>query len=125
MASSYVLSVWPGTVSMPEVAASQVVWTNSELDGLCFGAVPGDHRVRGTSMDKPELRSVAVLDSLLSENDWLVDDTFSVADVAVGSYLNYVPIFFPQEDLSSFPAIQQRIDETRQRPAYRKVMGMT
>ena len=23
-----------------------VVWTNAELDGLCFGAVPGDHRVR-------------------------------------------------------------------------------
>lgn len=26
---------------------------------------------------------------------------FSVADVAVGSYLNYVPIFFPQADLSA------------------------
>lgn len=30
--------------------------SNSELDGLCFGAVPGDHRVRGTSMDKPDLK---------------------------------------------------------------------
>jgi hypothetical protein len=29
-----------------------VMWANSELDGLCFGAVPGDHRVRGTSLDK-------------------------------------------------------------------------
>merc|ERR1719480_231045 len=42
-----------------------VVWSNSELDGLCFGAVPGDHRVRGTSMDKPNLRSVAVLEDML------------------------------------------------------------
>ena len=30
--------------------------SNSELDGLCFGAVPGDHRVRGTSMDRPDLK---------------------------------------------------------------------
>jgi glutathione S-transferase len=68
-----------------------VVWSNSELDGLCFGAVPGDHRVRGTSMDKPELRAVSTLDAILAENEWLVDGTFSVADVAVGSYLNCAP----------------------------------
>merc|ERR1719217_156737 len=72
-----------------------VVWSNSELDGLCFGAVPGDHRVRGTSMDNPSIKQVAVLEKILSENEWLVGGEFSVADVACGSYLNYVPIFFP------------------------------
>lgn len=65
-----------------------VVWSNSELDGLCFGAVPGDHRVRGTSMDKPDLKSVATLNAILTENDWLVGGQFSVADAAVASYLN-------------------------------------
>ena len=75
-----------------------VVWSNSELDGLCFGAVPGDHRVRGTSMNNPSLRSVATLEKILSENEWLVDGEFSVADVAVGAYLNYVrqPVSIPR-----------------------------
>lgn len=38
-----------GKASTPQERAAYtkwVVWSNSELDGLCFGAVPGDHRVR-------------------------------------------------------------------------------
>jgi hypothetical protein len=31
---------------------------------------------------------------VLSKNEWLVNNEFSVADVAVGAYLNYVPVFF-------------------------------
>jgi len=69
-----------------------VVWANSELDGLCFGAVPGDHRVRGESMSRPEVRSVGRLDEILSEREWLVGDSFSVADAAVASYLNCTPV---------------------------------
>merc|ERR1740138_63371 len=53
-----------------------VVWSNSELDGLCFGAVPGDHRVRGTSMDKPDLKAVSTLERILSESEWLVGGEF-------------------------------------------------
>ena len=65
-----------------------VVWANSELDGLCFGAVPGDHRGRGESMSRPDVRSVGRLDEILGEREWLVGDEFSVADAAVASYLN-------------------------------------
>ena len=121
----YLADAYGGATTAKQRAAftKWVVWSNSELDGLCFGAVPGDHRVRGTSMDKPELRSVAVLDSLLSENDWLVDDTFSVADVAVGSYLNYVPIFFPQADLSRSPNIVKYMQRCAERPAFAKAFG--
>jgi len=99
-----------------------VVWANSELDGLCFGAVPGDHRVRGTSMDKPELKSVNTLESILEENEWLLGD-FSVADVAVGAYLNYVPIFFPNADLSRTPAIAAYMARCAQRPAFARAFG--
>merc|ERR1740127_283088 len=86
-----------GGASTPQQRAAftkWVVWSNSELDGLCFGAIPGDHRVRGTSMNKPDLKAVSTLERLLGESEWLVGGEFSVADVAVGSYLNYVPIFF-------------------------------
>jgi len=114
----------PGSTAADRAAYTKwVVWSNSELDGLCFGAVPGDHRVRGTSMDKPDLKSVATLNAILSENDWLVGDQFSVADVAVASYLNYVPIFFPNADLSRTPEIAQYMRRCAARPAFASAFG--
>lgn len=100
-----------------------VVWANSELDGLCFGAIPGDHRVRGTSMDKPNIKAVATLDSILSNADWLVNNEFSVADVAVCSYLNYVPLFHPQANLGATPSIAKYMKRCAERPAFSKAFG--
>ena len=100
-----------------------VVWANTELDGLCFGAIPGDHRVRGTSMDRADLKAVATLEKILSENEWLVDDTFSVADVAVASYLNYVPIFFGNANLAATPAIAKYMARCAARPEFVKAFG--
>lgn len=54
----------------------------------------------------------------------LVGDRWGAADCAVTAYLAYLPIFFPEEDLTPYPAIQTLIEATRQRPSYRKVMGM-
>lgn len=121
----YLADAYGGASTAQERAAytKWVVWSNSELDGLCFGAVPGDHRVRGTSMDKSDLRSVATLEKILSENEWLVGGEFSVADVAVGSYLNYVPIFFPQADLSKTPAIAKYMARCAERPTFAKAFG--
>merc|ERR1719454_2005478 len=103
----YLADMYGGASTAKERAAytKWVVWSNSELDGLCFGTVPGDHRVRGTSMDRPDLKAVATLERILSEDEWLIGGRFTVADAAVGSYLNYVPIFFPGADLSKTPAI--------------------
>lgn len=115
-----------GGLTTPEQRAQYtkwVVWSNSELDGLCFGAIPGDHRVRGTSMDRPDLKSVAVLEALLAQREWMVGDAFSVADVAIGSYLNYVPIFFPQADLSRTPAIAAYMQRCAARPAFAEAFG--
>lgn len=103
-----------------------VMWANSELDGLCFGAVPGDHRVRGTSMGDARIRSVAVLEEILAANGpdkWLVGDDFSVADAAVGAYLNYVPIFFPDADLSATPATAEYMRRCARRPAFAQAFG--
>ena len=100
-----------------------VVWANTELDGLCFGAIPGDHRVRGTSMDRADLKSVATLERILSESEWLVDGSFSVADVAVGSYLNYVPIFFGNANLGATPAIARYMARCAERPAFAQAFG--
>lgn len=100
-----------------------VLWANSELDGLCFGAIPGDHRVRGSSLDRPGVKAVDKLESILGSCEWLVDDTFSVADVAVGSYLNYVPLFFPSTDLSSRPNIASYMLRCAERPCFGEAFG--
>ena len=92
-----------------------VVWANSELDGLCFGK-----GMSGTSMDKPDLRPVSVLESILGKSEWLVGGEFSVADVAVASYLNYVPIFFGRASLAGTPNIVKYMQRSAERPAFAK-----
>ena len=76
-----------------------------------------------TAMDKPDLKAVATLERILGETEWLVDDTFSVADVAVGSYLNYVPIFFPQASLAQTPNIARYMQRCAARPAFATAFG--
>lgn len=121
----YLADAYGGAATPKERAlfTKWVVWSNSELDGLCFGAVPGDHRVRGTSIDRLDVKQVAVLEDILSKRDWLVDDSFSVADVAVGSYLNYVPVFFGNADLSRTPAIARYMRRCAERSAFAEAFG--
>jgi glutathione S-transferase len=73
-------------------------------------------------------RQMAVLDGLLKGGRSLVagpwgDPGWGVADCAVHAYLAYLPIFFPQIDLSPFPNVQAVIAATGERPAYQRVMG--
>ena len=69
-------------------------------------------------------RLMQELNQQLTPGHPLVGDQWGAADCAVSAYLAYLPIFFPQEDLSPYPAIQTLITATQKRPAYRKVMGM-
>jgi len=95
--------------------AKWVVWANSELDPLCFGK-----GMSGTKLDKEGVKPLQVLENLLEKrsnllyriyatyfscSNYIVDNEFSVADVAVASYLNYVPIFFRNANLSIRPNI--------------------
>ena len=48
---------------------------------------------------------------------------FGVADVAVGSYLNYVPLFFPNADLSRTPNIAKYMLACAERPAFERAFG--
>ena len=68
-------------------------------------------------------RLLKQLDQQISEG-CLVGDAWGAADCAVTAYLAYIKLFFPQEDLSAYPAVEGLIEATRQRPAYRTVMGM-
>eukprot|EP00929_Paragymnodinium_shiwhaense_P108485 TRINITY_DN74800_c0_g1_i1.p1 TRINITY_DN74800_c0_g1~~TRINITY_DN74800_c0_g1_i1.p1 ORF type:complete len:301 (-),score=82.49 TRINITY_DN74800_c0_g1_i1:69-971(-) len=109
-----------GGNSTPEERAKYtkwVVWANSTLDGLCFGS-----GMSSTQIGAPG-RDMDVLEELLGKSEWLVDGKFSVADVAVASYLNYVPIFFGGQDLSSRPNVASYMKRCAQRPGYVQAFG--
>ena len=94
-----------------------VVWANAELDGMCFGKGMG-----GSSLDKSS-RGFDILESYLKGKEYLVGNQFSVADVAVGAYLNYVPVFFPNVKPTTRPNIVQYMGRCASRPAFGEAFG--
>ena len=76
----------------------------------------------GTSIDKPS-KSLDILDDMLSKSDFIVDNTFSVADVAIASYLNYVPVFFGNVSPTSRPNMVRYMQRCAERPAFAKAFG--
>lgn len=68
-------------------------------------------------------RLMAALDKLLAKGSPLLGEVWGVADCAVNAHLAYLPVFFPQLDLSPYPAVQATIEATRARPAYQAAMA--
>jgi len=69
-------------------------------------------------------RRIDRLDQLLSKSAFLVPGGFSLADVAVASYLLYVIQFFPDVDLySKWPNVVKYMKECAGREDYGKAFG--
>ena len=102
-----------GTAAERALAQQWVLFANATLATALF--VPSNR-------EREFPRLMAVLDTRLAEGP-LMGDRWSVADCAVHAYLAYLPIFFPQIDLSPYPHVQATIAATQQRAAYQTVMG--
>lgn len=98
------------------------MFANSALDPICFRE-DSNGRVLGTNLDKPN-KKVAVLEEMLGSCDFIVDDTFSVADVAVASYLNYVPLFNGDSiTLREIPNVVRYMERCAEREKFRAAFG--
>lgn len=86
-------------------AAQWTLCANSTVSDAFFGAGKGK---RDSILD--------TLDAILAKQPYLNGDSFSVSDVAVGSYLLYLPLFFPD----IFPIKQKNVWEYMQRLAARE-----
>lgn len=65
-----------------------------------------------------------VLDAQLKKGQpFLLGDKISVADIAVGSYLAYIPRFFPQIKLDAYPKLAAYVASLTQRPAFKNTVG--
>lgn len=74
------------TKSQRAAVISWITWANASLDPICFLETP-DGKVYDTGLKQPNKR-VNVLEKTLGKQEYLVEDTgFSLADVAVSSYL--------------------------------------
>ena len=111
----------PEQVAAQRALATQwILFANATLAVALF--VPANR-------EKEFPRLMGVLDGLLAGGSSLMAGpwgapSWTVADCAVNAYLAYLPIFFPQIDLSPYPNVQATIAATQARPAYRRVMGL-
>ncbi|CAE8627398.1 unnamed protein product, partial [Polarella glacialis] len=109
-----------GGINTPEDRAKYTKWVvfaNATLESVCFG-----HKMSGAEIAKPG-RTMDKLEEILSNSEYLVDNTFSVADVAVCSYLNYVPVFFGGQNMSRRPNVAAYMKRCASRPAFVKAFG--
>lgn len=75
-----------------------------------------------TGLKNPN-RRIALLDQLLSNQDFLVEGVFTVADVAVAAYFLYVLQFFPGIDLSRWPSVVKYLQACVSRTEYGQAFG--
>ncbi|MBO3462547.1 glutathione S-transferase family protein [Aetokthonos hydrillicola Thurmond2011] len=67
-------------------------------------------------------RLMTALNEIFAKQPFLLGDEFTVADVAVGSILAYIPVML-KLDLSEYPAVVNYMKQISERPAFRKTIG--
>ena len=67
-------------------------------------------------------RLLTPLNEIFGKQPFLLGNDFTVADVAVGSILSYIPIML-KLDLSVYPAVENYIKSISERPAFQKSIG--
>jgi len=67
-------------------------------------------------------RLLTTLNTILEQQPFLVGNQFTVADVAVGSIISYIPIIL-KLDLDAYPAVLNYLNQISQRPAFQKSIG--
>jgi len=67
-------------------------------------------------------RYMKMLNEHLRHQPFLVGNTFTVADVAVGSLLGYIPMML-KLDFNGYPAVMEYVNRLMIRPACQKAMG--
>ncbi len=96
--------------------AVDIQWVHFANATLALGLFVEDRREKETP------RLLEPLNQLLGDRDYLTGSNFGVADVAVGSLLFYLPVFFKM-DLSDYPAIQAYMKRLGDRPAFQASVG--
>ncbi|BBD68205.1 glutathione S-transferase domain-containing protein [Nostoc commune NIES-4072] len=90
-----------------------VLFANATLGPGIFGE---ENRER----EMPRL--LTPLNEIFSRQPFLLGNEFTVADVALGSILNYIPMIL-KLDLSPYPAVLNYMKQLSDRPAFQRSIG--
>jgi glutathione S-transferase len=74
------------------------------------------------SREKEMPRLFAPLNERLTHQAFMMGETFTVVDAAVGSILAYMPIML-KIDFAGYPALQAYVKRIAERPAFQKTIG--
>ncbi|RUT00538.1 glutathione S-transferase [Dulcicalothrix desertica PCC 7102] len=74
------------------------------------------------SREKEMPRLMTALNNMFEKQPFIMGDEFTVADVAVGSILCYIPIML-QLDLSAYPAVLDYMKRMTERDGFKKSIG--
>jgi glutathione S-transferase len=74
------------------------------------------------SRERETPRLLTPLNEIFQRQPFLTGEEFTVADVAVGSILAYIPMML-KLDLSAYPAVVDCIKRLSERPAFQKAIG--
>ena len=123
--------------------ASWIVWANASLEPICLLSAD-DGSIKGTGLEEIDrhqgrrskiLKEIDRLDEILANlsddqqisssvaSAYLLGNDFTVADVAVASYLLFALRFFPETDLSIWPNIVAYMVTCASRQAYGEAFG--
>lgn len=103
----------PDSLQEKSIIAQWVLFGNSTLaTGLFIEA----------SREREMPKLLTPLSKMLQSQPFILGTEFSVADVAVGSILAYVPIML-KLDLSEYPGVVDYINRINERPAFQKTIG--
>lgn len=99
------------SIEQQSILNQWVLFSNSTLSAL-FVEVNREREL-------PKL--MTALNEILSKHSYILGDEFSVADVAVGAILSYIPLML-KLDLSAYPAVVSYIKTLSSRPAFKAGM---
>ncbi len=105
-----------GGVTNSEQRATLNQWINYA------NATLGPEVFSEASREKALPRHMGMLDQWLSDRPWILGDTFTVADVAVGAMTGYIPLML-KVDLSPYSMVMAYLKRIGERPAFQKALG--
>ena len=101
------------SVEQQAIIAQWVLFANATLGPGIFVEV---------SRERETPRLLQPLNQKFERQPFILGEQFSVADVAVGSILSYIPVML-KLDLSAYPAVLGYIQQLAERPAFQTAIG--
>lgn len=112
----YLAQKYGNLPNSPEYKATLTQWVLFANATLGLGVFVEANR------DREMPRLMTALNSILEKQPYLLGEEFSVADVAVGSLLAYIPMMLKEVDLGPYPAVLDYMKRVTERPAFQKAM---